>query len=645
MPIDATCPGCQKPYKLRDELAGKTVKCSNPDCRKAFAIPGGTNGKAATKPKPKAKKEPEVDAEALAAQLFGESQEDAKPAAERTITVECVMCNFKWPEPESKAGKNAICPECKHRMKVPELKKKQAADWRDSTGGRRLLEKGPELPADLAEQQMREASISSLQQAGAIEEPELEPRPLREYLLMALIPLVVLSLGIGAVVWWMKSGATGEENAAIGEALKDVETLKDDTSPIPKDDRRLMRATLLIASGEYHARLETKEGIKEAVKAFAAARRELEAAPKSPYERDVLFAELLVAQAGLGGTDEQSASEVRIRWSVNDFKGKGPPVGSTVIDYVQTELRQTLTKFAEKDVDKGVRLSAVARLTKELCKRGKADLLFEIVSQGFAPDDAAEAQAFVLLVAARNNGPEDKIRAQLEALRGQLKATPDAPLPWPAVALFDKYGVTDVEVKGKIAPPIGEGASVSLTTRMAYSALYLSQEKLAEAVRLASGPPGLAYDRFSAMAALADLMADPKPLLEEAVKQVKDAQGGNRFHLYRLARTAADAGAADKAEALAKAIQDESLREWALAEAAHGKWAAGKSAAAAGELTLPADPAKTHAGHGWAALLFARHNAKATGDRKAGTQYDEWTEKKLRGFGYAGMALGLQDGK
>ncbi len=650
MPIDATCPACQKRYKLKDELAGKSVKCSNPDCRQPFPVPGAfaatANGKPpaakpAAKPKPKTKKELEAEAEALAAQLFGEQQEETK-AKERTITVECVMCNHKWPEVESKAGKNVICPECKHRMKVPELKKKQTGDWRDATGGRRSMEKGPELPKDLAEQQMQDVSLRALEDAGAIEKPELEARPVGFWITLAAVILFVVGGTAGAIFWVMKSNAQGQEDVAMGEALKGMDELKDDASPIPKDDRRLMRANLLIASGEYHARLNTKEGIKEAVKAFAAARRELEAAPKAQHERDALFAELAVAQLSLGGTDEQVKDEVRVGWSSQATKG--PPVGNTVIDYVQTELRQTLSKFAERDVDKGVRLSAVARLTRELCKRGHADILFETVSQAFATEDAGEAQTFTLLVALLHGGPEDKIRRQAELLRDQLK-DPNVPLPWPAVALFGKLGITDVDTKSKTPPPVADGAPVSFQTRLAYSALYLTQEKIPEAVKLASGPPGTAAERFPAMATLAELMADPKPLFEEAAKQLKDAQPGSRVHLYRLARAAADAGATDKAEAFAKAITDDGLREWALAEANRGKWTASKAVATPTDLTPPPDAGKVKAGHTWAAILFARHNGRVGGDRGAGRQYDEWADKKLRSFGYAGMALGFQDGK
>jgi hypothetical protein len=641
MPIETTCPGCAKAYKLKDELAGKSVKCSNPDCRKVFPIPAAAaNGKPA-KPKAKSKKELEAEAEALAAELFGEQQEEKK-AAERTLTVECVMCNHKWAEPESKAGKNVICPECKHRMKVPELKKKQTGDWRDASGGRRLLEKQPDLPKDLAEQQMQEVSITALKDAGAIEEPEVEARPLSFWVTLATVILVIVGGTAGAVYWFMKSGKEGKEADAMAEAMKGVEELKDAAHPVPEADRRLMRAGLHIAAGEFHARLNTKEGIKAATKEFAAARRELEAAPKpqqAHHERDALFADLAVAQLSLGGTEEQANSEVRLRWS--QAGAKAPPVGGTVIDYVQTELRQTLTKFNEKEVDKGMRLSAVARITRELCKQGRPDILFEIVAQGFAPEDALEAKAFALLVASRFGGPEDKIKREAEMILDQLKAD-EKLAPWPAVALFDKFGL---KLDRPLIPAPVEDRPAATVTRMAYAALYLGQDKLADAVKLASAPPGTAAERFPAMATIAELMADPKPLLEEAAKEVKSAQGGSRFHLYRLTRVAADAGAPDKAEAFAKAIPDEGLRELATAEALRGKWAAGKSVAAAGDLSLPTEPAKTKVGQAWAALLFARHNAKTTGDPAAAKQYDEWAEKKLRGFGYAGMALGLQDSK
>lgn len=634
MPIETRCPGCQKVYRLKDELGGKSVKCSNAECRHVFVIPAAQNGK--VKPTGGKQAKPAVDAEALAAQLFSEEADTGPAGAERQLPVECFNCNHQWTEPESKAGKFTLCPECRTRIKVPELVKKKAADWRDASGGRRLLEKGPDLPADLEEQRLKEASIKSLVDAGAIEAPEVEPRPLREWILLACVPLVLIGLAAGGVFWWIKSGEQGAENAAMAETVKTIDELSDDSSPIPAADRQLMRAALHLANGEYQARLNTKEGIREAVKAFANARRELAAVPKKEYERDPLFADLAVAQLALGGTDAQADAEVRLRWTPQGVKA--PPVGSSPVDYVQNELRQTLTKMAEREVDKGIRLATVVRLTRNLCEAGHPDVLFEIVTQGFAPEDHLEAQSLMLFVALQNGAPEDKVRRLSEQIKSQLKADEAVPAPWPSLALFDKLGFSDY--KPPIPAPV-EGTAVPLTTRLAYGTLALSQNKTADAVELVTGFGRIA-DRVPAMTALAELLPDPGPVLDKAAEAGKEIGRDFRFYAVRLAKVAADVEQPGPAEAFAAGISDDGLREWATAVAAGAKWAAMNAVVPPSDLTFPTDPASLRVGHGWAAMQLARHNAVVSGDRKAGKAYDGWGDGKLRGFGYAGLALGLQ---
>ena len=39
MPIEVTCPECDKELRLKDELAGKKVKC--PGCAEVLAVPSG----------------------------------------------------------------------------------------------------------------------------------------------------------------------------------------------------------------------------------------------------------------------------------------------------------------------------------------------------------------------------------------------------------------------------------------------------------------------------------------------------------------------------------------------------------------------------------------------------------------------------
>lgn len=654
MPIETHCPSCQKQYRLKDELGGKSVKCSNPDCRQVFTITAKPNGKPAAKPK--AAPKPEADAEAVAAQVLSESPEDTKPAAERTIIVECYNCNFKWPEPESKAGKFALCPECRTRNKVPELKKAKAADWRDTTAGRRAGEKAPDLPEDLEAQQLKHVDIESLKQAGAIEAPEVEPRPLRDYVLFITVPLVVLGLIAGGVWWLLQMGRQAENNTAMAEAMKSLDDLKDTPEPpateqtddararreelakVSNDQRRLMRAALYIADGEYQARLNTKEGIREAVKAFTNARRELEASPKTAAERDVLFGELAVAQVSLGGTPEQAQAEVRLYWSPEQTKGKGPPMGSTAVDYVQTELRQTLTRMVEggKEVDKGVRLATLVRLARALVKAGHPDILYGIAAQAFAQDDQAEGQSLALLAALLAGADEAGVRRQAEPMQEQFKG--DATPPWPVPALFDKLGLPNSKsaVKPEGVWPLG--------TRLVFAAKAIAQGNRDEAVRIATAPGDIGM-RLPAMAAVAELLDDPQPVFEKAVEAAGGAGNMYRFYLYRLARVAADAKATAAADTFSKGVTDDGLRDMAQADAARGKWATSQSAVPASDLTMPTDANKLRVGQGWVGYLFARHNAAATRDQSAAKEFDAWGDGKLRGFGYAGLALGLQDGK
>ena len=631
MAIDARCPKCAKQYKLKNELNGKSVKCSNPDCRHVFVI------HAVPKPAKKAEKAPAVDAETLAAQVFGDEPAAADKGPEKQTPVECYNCNHKWTEPESKAGKNVICPECRTRIKVPELKKKTTGDWRDATGGRRLLEKGPDLPADLEAQRMQNVGLDALQKAGAIEAPEVEPRPLKDYLVFGSLAVAVLGLIAGGVVWAIQAGKTGGENLLMAEAQKWVEESKEAGHPTPADDRKLMRAVLHLANAEYHGRLDTKEGTKEAAAALGRARQELADTPPTLAERDALFCELALAHLALGGSEEQAKEELRLRWSMGG--SKAPPVGSAVIKTVQDELRQTLSKMVERGADRGVRFALLGRLSKPLAKAGHPEVITEIVTQGFEEDARLDAQAVMLLTMLRAGAEEAKVRPLADALKQQLTADEKnpAPTPWAAVALFDKLGVTDF--KPTIPAPV-EGNPLDRTQRMAFAAREVVKGNAAEAVRIAAAP-GEVGERLPAMAVIAELLDDPAPLLDEAAK-LKDVSKAYRFVVWRLSKVACDS-APDKAEPLAKLIADDGLREFALADAARGKWAKSKSAAGDADLSLPTDPAKWRAGHAWAAAGFARHNAAVTRDKRAADAYDAWGEKKMKAFGSAGLALGLQD--
>src|SRR5436305_11979986 len=137
MAIEFNCPHCQHQYKLKDELAGKTATCKT--CRQKITIPQP----ATVPPDAPVKTAAEIEAEALAA-MADEPAKAEQDAAGQVIDVECQFCNHKWTEPLTRAGKNTLCPnpECRQRVKIPEPKKEDLLDWRQTRT------KGPSLAKD-----------------------------------------------------------------------------------------------------------------------------------------------------------------------------------------------------------------------------------------------------------------------------------------------------------------------------------------------------------------------------------------------------------------------------------------------------------------------------------------------------------------
>lgn len=627
MPIDATCPHCQKRYRLKDELAGKTVKCSSAECRKSFAVGPAvaTNGKPPPPPAKKPAAAP-LDAEAIAAQLFGE-ETDQKPVAERQVDVVCEVCEHKWTEPASKVGKIVLCPDCKHRQKIPEPKAKKM-DWRDATKEGR---KGPELPADLEAQRLSNVDVQSLKKAGAIEEDAVEPRTAGEWArLIALIAVPLLLIGGGG--WWFYQSRTDTKHLLyIATAVDEAKAIPDE-GQYPKGEPPLLRAALYLSAAEYHLRRDSEEGLKEAHVQFGQARAQLDTAPPS-ITRDVMYGELAVALLALGGDAEQVKSRIRIAWTPHSLANVQPGMGQT--RFVQVELRQLLTALLGRGIPMEIRHFIVRRLAKDLAKRWQFDLLWEIVQQGFDATELPEAQAQVLLEAAKAGWPIEKLKTPAEQI--QIVQPNDAPT---AVALFKKLGTPPTE-KQKPLPPPGPG-DMDLLKVAAYAtataALGDPQKALGDVGQNGQTPQVLSW--------LADAAPDPNPILDVAVTQASNPAAMDRakaFYLYRLVRAACDAGQGGKAEALAKAIADDGLREWATAEALRTKWAAAKTAPPATEAPKPANTAAARVGNAWGCLGFARYTALNGGGSTK--DYDGWGELGLKGFGYAGHALGLQDRK
>ena len=129
MAIVFDCPHCKTSYRLKDELAGKTATCKNPNCRKVIPIPQPTVLTAAA-----------ADLDAIAAAAFSDEGLPALQAAGATIEITCSGCDHVWSVEASKEGKNVLCPECRRPNRVP-LRREEKADWRTGQAGKPSMAK------------------------------------------------------------------------------------------------------------------------------------------------------------------------------------------------------------------------------------------------------------------------------------------------------------------------------------------------------------------------------------------------------------------------------------------------------------------------------------------------------------------------
>lgn len=607
MAIDTSCPACAKHYKLKDELAGKRVTCGNPNCRKAFVVPGtpSANGHA--------KAAPPVDAEALAALAFAEEVEQQVPVDQRRIKMVCSMCDATWEELWDRQGKNVLCPECKHRQKVPEQKSGKV-DWRDPKAGRPTLAKVTELEGVVASTDSSHAGIESLKAARVIED-NIEPRPRWHYVAWVTIPLLALGLMVYAGMLLFKSREEGKLDERMTQAVDELFGAPGD---LPPGEVPLFKGAIQIAAGEYFIRGATdSKGRTDARESFAKARAELDSVPASGG-RDVLLGELAVTQLQLGGEPDQVTNGTRFRWVPAPAGGRSKI--SEAEHNVQVELRGTLNAMrkASETASFEVRLMTARRLARELAKKGQPTIMPGLISQAFIDEEQAEADAWVAVETARGSGGD--LDAAAKALIAGLKAPTTVPT----------------------------GPDISINTRVAHTAQFLLQNNAAEALALARRGSD-ADGRSKALALLAEWGDDASAA--EAVRDAATMVAGltpkqtrpSDYTLVRLAQAAGRTSQLDQAEVFAKAINKDDYRAWAKAEALRAALATeGAKVADEKRAELPDNPREYRVGHAWGRMALARHNAKATGTDDGLRDFQRWGAS-FKPFGQAGMVLGLQD--
>jgi hypothetical protein len=547
------------------------------------------------------------------------------------------------------AGKNTICPECRHRLKVPVPKHHRPDDWRTAgQHGPSLAKPNFEKPKDVQDAgDVKIVGREALKHAGATNE-EFEPRPLKQKVLLGLTAVGLLA-GIGfGVMYLMQSRKEGRDDRLIETALKEYA----EASEKPQGAQApLYSAVLEMAAADYYLR-KPEPQLKEAHAHLTKARSELLQAaqkddprkPSAAGERNAVLGELALCTVGFGGVDEQVRDEKRLKW-MPDLPGGRQLRVNEKVQSVHAELQRTLDLLKPADFD--FKAVVARRLTRALTRHGQQELAAGIPVMLFAEPEQPEAKAIVALEIYRLDKGSDTVRQIADELKGLLAGGPGgrSPLPTSAQTLWQVLGTEKAPsiVLGSL-PPTGD---VLEGTRLAYTGLYLLQDRADEALKLCERP-GPLPGQLKGLALYAEWAPDPGPAFAKAREVVVLAAGKketvSQSAILRLSQLAAAAGRAEEAKALADTLTDDGLKSWAKADAVRLQLAPQGSGSRADDaaVELPDDPRKLRVGHAWGRLAVARHNARLTGSRDTGP-LSGWPAGTIHPFGLAGVALGVQD--
>ncbi len=621
MPIEAQCPHCRKPYKFKDEMAGKRVKCAAAGCRQVFEV------KVLSK----------EDIEALALAAIGENPDPiaAIPEDLRKVKVTCVACEHVWEEPWAKQGKNVLCPECRHRQRVPVEKGEKKMDWRDPKSGLPSLAKQEEVPEDVWGSSKSNVSVTALKSAGAIPEIEYEPRPMKFWVKVGLGGLT-LALAVSIGVWYFlfHGREAGEQDRLMKEAVGAAAGMKD-SGLAPPTAAAAEAGLLKTYDGEYLGRGKKDDRLKSAIEQFSAGLAGLDAAPKG-IERDAALTEWLAAVVALGGDEDQAKARIKIRW-----EPPGAQARARINEKEYSVIEELQSGFAalQKATEFDTRLSTFRRIAATLASYKQTGLLPALLGQGFAPDELNEVQGYLGLDFFRlgETAAAKTIATELDGVIADKKTAPGS-----VQALWHITGVRTLAT-------VGSG-NVESQSRLAL-ALSKAAEKNGDGAATEAMRPGTQTDQFKVLALCAESLDDPAAVLTKAnelfstVRNSREIMAGVSVASWaRLARAAGRVGNDDAAKGFASAPPSDEGKAHALAEMIRGKLGAtGTQKADLAWVDVPEDAKKIKAGHLIARALIARHNGKVTGDIGLAKSFDSWPKETVRPFGYAGLVLGLQD--
>jgi hypothetical protein len=636
MAIAIRCPHCEKPYNLRDELAGKRVNCSNPNCKKPFTVTGGASingtpppaGKAP--PKPVARSAEDIALAALAAderKAQAEAEKAAKQAVTQPISVKCEFCDHVSSFPSNMAGKNAPCQneECRKIIKVPLPKKDDPKDWRTvakrPTAARVDTEN---IEGAWGNVQTQAVSREALIQADLDVVEEAEPRSWRQIIALSLGVLGVLLLLAVAAAWLLHHRAEVKQEAAMENALAYLKVdPKTKTAKMGKEPGALLH----LLEGEYELAKNRPAPAKTALNEVKGG-----LGGANPFERNAVLIEVAATQAALAGTAEEVKQGTRLDWEK---------------EKLSAEVRRSLQDpLAVPAFD--MHAYAFRKLTPILVRSGHATALKALASLATKGKSELLAVAGLELLAM---GERDEAQAIAEhASQGQSESSPSLIALWLALASGDNPEAKRkiaIESAAKIAAPPGKDVPLTPINRIGYAGGWAHQAKLDDARKLAWSA-GDHEERlragFAVALALAHRKADPGADLEQCTKALETDlknRAVSPWLLLQIVQLCNEVHRPELAARVAATIVDSKelagAKAWGQYLALTGKLVSIGGAPADYDLAKQVGSAENLA-HWLAWAAVCQHNA-AIEPGAATKEVKSWSADQQKAFGFAGIGL------
>jgi len=465
MAIAFSCSECGKQYKVKDELAGRTVTCK--DCSSPLRVP-------AVSPAPVT-----TEVENLAVEALVESKSEIAALPDQ-IEFECPRCVETVKVDAKFAGKQAQCPACKYPIRVPQLTDPKARNLRAADHKPTLAKRTDDPNLVGAWGNTTTTSIVSrdaLEEADALRTRRIKPSVISRTMWIVIGALAAAAIALGFLLI-RSHRTTKHRDDFMAKAL----ALANETTVSPTVAAEVRRA-----AGEYRAN-DQHPNYVDANKLLIQAHERLPAADArtsyKAFERLLILTDIALSQAQLGGDAPARTAEDRIEW-----------------DKLVGDLRKTmraLVEVREFPMPDGMAL-AYERLARQMgMSGGKSPAILVLAGSNVLPrpEDQAEPLASIgLELVRRGDAGRTKAEELAESARSLVGPGQSMPKLIALHVVLDKNNMLP-QVK---APTESEPAA---DVRLGF-AEGLARRGEIDRARAVAQLPGRIEDRFAAQVLVA----------------------------------------------------------------------------------------------------------------------------------------------